>query len=45
MELPQDKKILLYGTQKGFIIAYSFENNHFQVLDKFFYHNDEITSI
>ena len=45
MEISQDEKILLCGTKKGFIIAYSLENNNFQILDKFFYHNDEITSI
>ena len=45
MELSKDDKLLLCGTKKGFIIAYSLENNNFNIVGKLFNHNDEITSI
>ena len=45
MELSKDDKLLLCGTKKGFIIAYSLENNNFNIIGKLFNHNDEITSI
>ena len=45
MEMSNDEKHLLCGTKKGFVIIYSVNNNNFQIIDKLFYHNEQITSI
>ena len=45
MEISKDEKLLLCGTKKGFIIAYSLEKNKFNIIGKLFDHNDEIASI
>ena len=45
LEMSKDEKYLLCGTKKGFIIPYSIKNNNFEIMDKLYYHNDEITSI
>ena len=45
MEMTKDEKYLLCGTKKGFVIIYSIINNNFKIIDKLFYHNEEITSI
>ena len=45
MEMSKNEKYLLCGTKKGFIIVYSVNKNNFKIIDKLFYHNEEITSI
>ena len=45
LEMSKDEKNLLCGTKKGFVIAYSINNNNFEIISKLFFHNDEITSI
>ena len=45
MEMSTNEKYLLCGTKKGFVIIYSINNNNFKIIDKLFYHNEEITSI
>ena len=45
MEMTENEKYLLCGTKKGFIIIYSLKINCFEVVDKLFYHTEEITSI
>ena len=45
MEMTEDEKYLLCGTKNGFIIAYLVNSQDFEILQKLFYHHDEITSI
>ena len=45
LEMSKDEKNLLCGTKKGFVIAYSINNNNFEIIDKLYCHNDEMTSI
>lgn len=45
MEMSKNEKYLLCGTKKGFLIVYLVNNNNFEIKDKLFDHNKEITSI